>query len=653
MMASLFSGVSGLKNHQVKMNVIGNNIANINTIGYKSARVNFQEALVTTLRGAGRPSAIAGGTNPVQLGLGMQVATVDNMFKQGGMETTGQITDLAIQGDGFFILGDSSGNNFYTRAGAFGYDANANLVDPATGLFVQGKMADSNGEISGLATLGNITLPFGSQDPASATQSIWLSSNLSSNATDSLASLTDAGSSGVTSVNGKAVNGVGGAHVISITGNQAQQAQLVGALGGLVTSTTLGSLVPAVTSYNDFGITVDGGADQRISGLTATSTIGDLVQEINLLDGLSCELVGGNVVITRDKAGDPNIYNFEGTEGVQVTDDIFDVVFLGGGHAPTTNFTTSGGAASTYVATDVFTPSQGAGPVTTTLGLVTDSISGLVTGLSGLGGGDVTVSTGVSGLNATTAGNELKIDTADTLHSTSMNVFDSQGAQHPLLIEFFKSAVPNRWEWTASCLEDNFNISNGGSGYVTFDADGGALTAFAFNGSASAITITKDGGGTSPIEIAINAGTIGAHDGLTGQASNQSHTAQIVRQDGYGLGMLEKTSIDQSGYISGIFSNGVTRVLAQLSLGQFSNQGGLRKAGKSFYQESPNSGQAVIGEAGVNIAATIFSGALEASTVDVAEEFTSMITTQRGFQANARIITTSDSMLDELVNIKR
>ena len=114
MMASLFAGVSGLKNHQVKMNVIGNNIANVNTIGFKAGRVNFQEALVQTTKGAGRPSSILGGTNPQQLGLGMQVGTIDNLFLQGGLETTGQITDLAIQGAGFFILSDGNNNTFFT-----------------------------------------------------------------------------------------------------------------------------------------------------------------------------------------------------------------------------------------------------------------------------------------------------------------------------------------------------------------------------------------------------------------------------------------------------------------------------------------------------------------------------------------------------------
>ena len=136
MMASLFAGVSGLRNHQTKMNVIGDNIANVNTIGFKAGRVTFQEALVQSYKGAGRPSSLNGGTNPIQLGLGMSVATIDNLLQQGGLETTGQITDLAIQGSGFFVLSNGTGR-FYTRAGAFGFDANSNLVDPSTWLLCQ------------------------------------------------------------------------------------------------------------------------------------------------------------------------------------------------------------------------------------------------------------------------------------------------------------------------------------------------------------------------------------------------------------------------------------------------------------------------------------------------------------------------------------
>jgi flagellar hook protein FlgE len=119
------------------------------------------------------------------------------------------------------------------------------------------------------------------------------------------------------------------------------------------------------------------------------------------------------------------------------------------------------------------------------------------------------------------------------------------------------------------------------------------------------------------------------------------------------MGILEKIAIDTTGGITGIFSNGVARMLAQIILADFNNQGGLRRGGNSLYQVSANSGAPVQGVAGETIAGVISSGALESSNVDVAQEFTSMITAQRGFQANARVITTSDNMLDELVNLKR
>jgi flagellar hook protein FlgE len=153
------------------------------------------------------------------------------------------------------------------------------------------------------------------------------------------------------------------------------------------------------------------------------------------------------------------------------------------------------------------------------------------------------------------------------------------------------------------------------------------------------------------MSISIDPGDTGTYNGLTGFAS--PHSASVIQQDGYGVGILEKVAIDKAGAISGIFSNGVTRMLAQIVLADFSNQGGLNRYGRSLYTESPNSGTALIGNAGETISGTISSGALESSNVDIAQEFTSMITAQRGFQANARIITTSDNMLDELVNLKR
>ena len=649
MMASLFAGVSGLKNHQVKMNVIGNNIANINTIGYKPGRVNFQEALVQTFKGAGRPSAISGGTNPVQLGLGMQVSTIDNLFQQGGLETTGQITDLAIQGQGFFVLGDNNGNRFYTRAGAFGFDSASRLVDPATGLFVFGRMADSTGNVLSLTAIDQLVLPFGQQDPANATSIVTLSKNLNAAATDSDASLFSAGISNVLTVSGKAVDGVGGTHSISISGIQAQNASFTGGVGALALTTSLGGL--GVTIFNDFTLTIDGVRTEPVAGLIATSTIEDLINIISQIDGLTAQLTGsGEVEIIRDRAGDPASYSFESSDSV--AGNIINLIFgipAGAGNT----FTSAGGAASTLTAVDSFTPDKGSGiasgPVNTALGMVFDSNSGLAIGLSGIGGGGIEVTTGTGGLAPTAAGSELIIETEPTTHATSIQVYDSLGGKHTVSIEFFKSIINNRWEWSASTLGVEV-ITSGASGYVSFNSDG-SLNTFDYNGGANTISIDPQNG-ASNINVSVDAGTVNGYDGLTGFASGR-HTATLIGQNGYGLGILQKITIDKSGFISGIFSNGINRVLAQIILADFSNQAGLLKVGRSMYQPSANSGLAVEGIAGATISGEITPGALESSSVDIAQEFTQMITAQRGFQANARIITTSDSMLDELVNIKR
>ena len=670
MMGSLYSGMSGLKSHQTKMNVIGNNIANVNTIGFKPGRVNFQEALVQTTKGAGRPSSVTGGTNPTQMGLGIQVATIDNLFLQGGLETTGQITDLAIQGQGFFVLGDNYGNRFYTRAGAFGFDANSSLVDPATGLFVQGKMADSSGEIPSLATTGAISLPFGQQDPARATSMITMANNLDASATDALATLQNAGTANVFTVSGTAADGVGGSHAISITGAQAINSNFTsnylvsdgagGTMAGVLSANdTLASLGVDDFTTEPFGISVDGASTQLITGLSGSSTVNDLLSAINRIDGITATLDSGQVLITRDKAGDPVTLDFTSSNSIQTlhadgyptNGNVLGIVF---GVADGATFASAGGAASTYVATDVFTPRVGTGlgaaDVTTVLDLVIDENTGLVVGLDGVGNGGIEVEANPTmGLDPTTPGNELIIETADTVHSTSINVFDSQGSKHVVTIEFFKSAITNRWEWTASTL-GNEEITVGMEGFVSFNSDG-SLNSFDYSQGAEALMINPNNG-AEVMRLQFDVGTPSNYDGLTSFASG-AHTAGMIGQDGYGLGMLEKIAIDKSGNISGVFTNGVTRLLAQIVLADFNNQAGLMKAGRSLYQASPNSGEAVEAIASETISAEITSGALESSAVDIAQEFTGMITAQRGFQANARIITTSDQMLEQLVNLKR
>ncbi len=644
MMGSLYAGVSGLRNHQMKMDVIGNNIANVNTIGFKSGRVTFREALVQTIRGAGRPTAISGGTNPIQIGLGMNAATVDNIFEQGGLELTGQITDMAIQGSGFFVLSDGSGR-FYTRAGSFNFDANSYLVDPSSGYFVQGRMADAGGNILSSATTGNIRLPFGQQDPPKETEQIKFGNNIDSTATDAFSHLESSGTTGIDAVQGKASNGAGGIHTLTITGNQATRSTNTGAnITGapLTPNMTLGDL--GITDTTGFLLGVDNGPAEEIMGLDLNSKISDLINAINSVSGCEASLsAGGEIQITRTRAGDGSNYNILTSQAINSGGNL-NIVGAVFGAADGTTFNVDSGTDNTFTCVDSFTSTAGSTYPNELLDIVVDDETGLAKGISGLGGGnDVTIKS-FSGISAGTC----IITTDDTIHATSITVYDTQGGKHTLTIDFIRTASPNEWRWEAGTMGSEV-IRGGGSGRVNFNPDG-SLLSFEFDGAASRMTIDPNNGADT-MSISVDAGTAGAYDGLT--SFEAPHTASILQQDGYGLGILDRITIDTSGNINGIFTNGISRVLAQIVLADFNNRAGLLKGGQSLYIASANSGPAIEGIAGQTISGTISSGALESSSVDIAQEFTSMITAQRGFQANARIITTSDTMLDELVNLKR
>ncbi|MBI3578590.1 MAG: flagellar hook protein FlgE [Ignavibacteriales bacterium] len=189
---SLFSGVSVLRNHQVMMDVIGNNISNVNTIGFKSSRATFGELFAQTLRGATQPIGTNGGANPIQIGLGMSVNTLDTNFNQGNIETTGQSTDLAIQGNGFFVV-QKNGKISYTRVGTFALDANGRMVHPGNGAVLQGKVADDAGVIPAGTKLQDIKIALDKKSPAKATTSVKFAGNL-----DSSAATGDATSASVT-----------------------------------------------------------------------------------------------------------------------------------------------------------------------------------------------------------------------------------------------------------------------------------------------------------------------------------------------------------------------------------------------------------------------------------------------------------------------
>ena len=472
MLRSLFAGVSGLRNHQFRMDVIGNNIANVNTVSFKSGRVTFKEGFAQLLQGASRPPGDQGGVNPVQVGLGSLIGSVDQLFTQGNVETTGVNTDIAMQGDAFFVVRKGT-ETYYTRSGNFQLDAEGRMVSPTNGFIVQGRMA-LDGNLND--TITDITLPFGQKVAARATSKVTVAGNLNSSA-------------GI--FNDTDPDGGGG----PLDGGFGPDTRAVPANAGTFTNGTIGM-------FDALGNKVD---VKMWMWKTDPNQWDWQIDETSLPAGY---------VLGPDTPGAP----------------------LGAGVAVTGRFN--------------FDPS-----------------TALLSGSAIIGGGAA-----------------------------------GPGVANPT---------------------------------ITIIGPGAATMSVTMN-----------------LGAAVSAGTVlGTLGGLTQFAGNG--TAVLRDQDGYTSGQLQNFSIDRIGIISGAFTNGVNQSLGQIVLADFNNPAGLLRTGDNMYALSGNSGGAVLGYALEGSQSFMTSGALEMSNVDLAQEFTNLIVAQRGFQANSRMITTSDSMLEELVNLKR
>lgn len=409
MLQAMYSGISAIEAHQERMDVIGNNIANVNTTAYKAGRVTFQDQLSQTIQGAGAPTGNIGGTNPQQIGLGVRVGSIDMMLQQGGLQSTTKPTDMAIQGNGFFMLGDSTGIS-YTRDGSFTLDSSGTLVNSSTGSHVLGWKSDVNGKID-------------------ATQQITPASELS---------------------------------------------------------------IP-------------------VGGLTAVQPS-------------STVTFGGN---------------------------------LSAESTPTT-----------------------------------------------------------------------------AAYTRSVKVYDSLGEPQTITASFTRATAANTWNWSASG-----DAGATGSGSISFDTGGketattGTITLTPTDGAAAGQVITPDFGAVTQI--------------------SGSSSAAPTEQNGFGPGTLQSFSIDQSGAITGNFNNGLTRILGQVALSDFPNPAGLERNGGNTFRPSINSGLSSVGQALTSSLGKISTGYLEQSNVDLSNEFTNMIVTQRGFQANTKIVTTVDEMLNNVIQMKQ
>jgi flagellar hook protein FlgE len=422
MLRSLFSGISGLRSHQLMLDVTSNNIANVNTMGFKSSSVLFQDTLSQLVTGSSAPAAGNGGTNPSQVGLGVRTDAVTTNFAQGSAQVTGKNTDMMINGDGFFVV-KNKGEQMYSRNGAFTFDADGRLVNNS-GMVMQGWGVDDNGLVDTKLVPDDVVLPISTLFQPKTTTEAYFGGNLPSDA------------------------------------------------------------------------------------------------------------------------------------------------------APGTEIT------------------------------------------------------------------------------TSIRTYDLLGTERTVSVTFTRGALPGN-SWTVAAFDEDAPTANeitdplnrpvidlgaDGSGPPDLDNDG--------NPDPFLVPVTSVAGKPGdPYSFTIDLTKI---TGYSGQ-----NTVAPSSQNGYSMGSLSSFSISKDGMVVGVFSNGLKRTLAQLALANFNNPPGLEKAGESVYRSTVNSGEPRLGTPGSGSRGFLQGQALEMSNVDLGQEFTNLVVAQRGFQANSKIITTSDELLQELVNMKR
>lgn len=550
MMRSMYSGVSGLKTHQTKMDVIGNNIANVNTVGFKSSSVTFSEIMYQNLSGASGPNALTGtgGVNAKQIGLGVTTGSTSvNITGAGASQTTGRAFDIKLNdtnsATSFFIVSNGSGTQF-TRAGSFYVDGAGNLCMTSTGYNVMGWQVDP--------TTGDIR-----KDTVSALR-VMSEKNMTSapeaTVNGRCEGVLDKNSTDVTSEAGQAMNlsfydALGYSYVakFAIKETNRDTGEYTVELTDILDSTNKSILDQ--TKYDS------------VTGTYDPDYLGDIFGAVKSQTKTYTPRAGWTTVDAANNIFEYNAtyYRYDAAAG-----NLVEVADNGGGN---------------YV--------QVPGGTTKTLAEAF-GVSPYATG--------ITMTNGVVTANVSSANYTLKFNPDD-------GVFDYIGA----------TGQDNVFLNLKDTLGGNFeNIDIDFTGTKWFD-----------NGGSSTIGMDK-----------------GDVDGKTGTGKK--------------VGDMIGVFVDTNGKIYGSYDNGNTILLGQIAVAQFANAMGLEKVGDNCYTTTLNSGE--FDGIGVDITAgggTMSTGMLEMSNVDLSSEFTEMITTQRGFQANSRIITVSDTLLEELINLKR
>ena len=519
MIRSMFTAISSLNLNQTFLDVISDNLANSNTTGFKASRVIFQDQFAQIMSSGAAPIGTTGGINPTEVGLGVKLGYISPTFTQGMMQSTGRSTDLAVQGNGFFIYTNGQETR-YSREGSLEIDANGYLVNNSTGMRITGWMINPGSSTK-----------VDTNQPATSMQ-------ISLDAT-----------------------------IARATANAS--------LGGNLDS---GLSLPVIAANHLLTTPASIGTGMTVSLSTPTST----------------EIASGKYHV--------NYTIGSGNYSVQLLD-----------------------SSNNNVGAPVSAAYTGATAVDLTNGITINLAAGLPDGT-------VTTTDATNGFTYT----HSVAAAAGASKETTIAVYDSLGASHTPTIQFQRTSNPLVWNW-------NVTLPTGstGGGTITFTADG------RYSASTVAAPVVVPGStGASPIALALDLSKLTMLSAET--------TISPRSQDGLAAGSVsELYGAPNTGEMYLVYSNGLKQLVGQLALAHFTNPSGLLRAGGNQYKIGLNSGEPQIGTANTGGRGAITSGYLEASNVDMAQEFTNMILAQRSFQASTRVITTSDQILQELVNLKQ
>lgn len=571
--SAMVTGLSGLTANQSRIDVIGNNISNVNTVGFKSSRIDFKTQFSITSSSGSPPDGSLGGTNPTQVGLGTVQASVTRNFSDGSREVTGVNSNMAIEGDGFFILQGSS--RVYTRDGSFKLNSTHDLIS-SDGLYVQGYGIDSNfNVINGVLT--NINIPLGDLTVAKATENVQYSGNLNTDGT--IASQ----ASSQTSATSTAFYTSGGV----VNAGNAGTTLLTNVLSGSTTGASMFGLGDTISIAVTKGNRT---TDTKTLTVGAGTTVQDYMDFMQGAIGIDTS-AGANQAIMP-------------APGVSMNADGTMTVVGNLGTENSLNF---------------------------------KNASIKVTNAAG-----TTATNPVLWQDPTQAANGESI-------TTSTTIYDSLGSActvNMTMVMVSKSDTGTQWRYYAT------SPSGTATGAATQTALGTGILSFDTNGSllgATTVPITIDRSNTGATPLLTSNLDFSAARALAGTKS----TLASVYQDGSEQGTLQDYSIGENGMISGTFSNGLVRTLGQVALATFRNNGGLVDAGNNSYVEGPNSGSAVVSAPGEFTAGKIIGSSLELSNVDLSAEFTNLITASTGFSAASRVITTTNQLMQELLQAGR